>query len=207
MRDSVRFWLLLPLLLAHWSAQAQIYMCKDASGRTITSDRPLPECAGRAVREYDRKGTPRRDIPAPLTSEQKREVQLQEEKRRLEELAAEEQRRNDRAMRFRYRNEAEIEVARKRAVEAVQEQIKREMGVLASVEKRRQGAQAEVDSYRKKNEAAPADLQRSLNDAERAARESKKMIADHEAEIVSINAKHDETLKRYRVISGVAVAK
>jgi hypothetical protein len=204
MRDSVRFCLLLPLLLAHWSARAQIYMCKDASGRTLTSDRPIPECAGRPLREYDRKGIPRRDILPPPTPEQKRELQLQEEKRRHEELAAEEQRKSDRAMRFRYRNEGEIEVARKRAVDGIREQIRRETGALAAVEKRRQGAQAEVDSYRKKNEAAPADLQRSLNDADRAVGESKKMIADHEAEIVAVNARHDETLKRYRAIAGTA---
>lgn len=204
MRDSVRFCLLLPLMLAHWSAHAQIYMCKDASGRTLTSDRAIPECADRPLREYDRRGLVRREILPPPTSQQKRELQSQEEKRRHEELAAEEQRKSDRAMRFRYRNEAEIEVARKRAVDGIQEQIKRETGVLAAVESRRQGALAETDSYRKKNEAVPPDLQRSLYDADRGIRESKKMIADQEAEIAAINAKHDETLKRYRAISGIA---
>jgi hypothetical protein len=208
MRDSVRCGLLLLLLMAHWSAQAQrIYMCKDASGRTITSDRPLPECAGRAVREYDRKGIPRRDVPAPPTAEQKQELQLQEEKRQVLELAAEEQKRRDRAIRFRYRNEGEIELARKRAVEGVQDQIKREMVVLAVAEKRLQGAQAVADSHRKKNEPVPAELQRGLSDTERTVRESKRLIADCEAEIVAINEKHDETVKRYRVVTGVAEVK
>jgi hypothetical protein len=206
MRDSVRIWLLLSLLAAHYSAQAQIYMCKDASGRTFTADRPIAECAGRTLREFDRKGLARREIPPPPTAEQKRELQAQEEKRRQEEFAADEQRRSDRAMRFRYRSEGEIEIARKRAVEAVQDQIRRETVVLAAVEKRRQGTQAEADSYRKKNEPVPGDLQRALNDADRGVRESKKVVADHEAEIASINAKHDATLKRYRAITGVASA-
>jgi hypothetical protein len=208
MRDLVRGCLLLVLLLAHWGAQAQrIYMCKDASGRTITSDRPLPECDGRAVREYDRKGLLRRDIPPPPTLEQKQEMQLQEEKRRVLELAAEEQKRRDRAIRLRYRNEAEIERARKLAVEGTQDHIKREAVVLAAAEKRRQVAEAEADSYRNKNKPVPDELQRSLNDAERAVRESKKLIADHEAEIVAINERHDETVKRYRVVTGVAEVK
>jgi hypothetical protein len=206
MRDSARIWLLLSLLAAHCSAQAQIYMCKDANGRTFTADRPIVECAGRTLREFDRKGQVRREIPPPPTADQKRELQAQEEKRRQAELAADEQRRSDRAMRFRFRNEGEIEVARKRAVEAVQDQIKRETGVLAAVDKRRQAAQAEADSYRKKNEAVPGDLQRTVNDADRGVRESKKTIADHEADIASINAKHDATLKRYRAVSGVASA-
>lgn len=207
MRDSVRYWLLLPLLLAHWSAQAQIYRCKDAAGRNYTSDRPIPECADRAVREYDRKGNARRDIPAPPTAEQKRQMQSEQEKRRQMELAAEEQKRNDRAMRSRYRSEADIGLARKRAIEGVQEQIKRETGTLAAAEKRLQGAQAQADSIRKKNAPVPADVQRGLDDAERAVGESKKQIAEHEAEIAAINARHDEMVKRYRLITGVAEVK
>jgi hypothetical protein len=207
MRGSVRIWLLLPLMLAHWNAQAQIYMCKDASGRTITSDRPLMDCMGRAMREYDRKGNLRRDIPAPPTPEQKREMELQTEKRKQDELAADEQKRADLAIRARFHNEAEIEMARKRAVEGVRENVRRETGVLTSLEKRRQGSQAQADSYRKKNQAVPPDLLRSLDDAETGVRQSRKVIADHEAEITAINAKHDETLKRYRIISEGAAAK
>jgi Domain of unknown function (DUF4124) len=41
-------WVATPLALA-WllapAAQAQIYSCKDATGRLITSDRPIPEMA------------------------------------------------------------------------------------------------------------------------------------------------------------------
>jgi hypothetical protein len=207
MRGSVRIWLLLPLMLAHWNAQAQIYMCKDASGRTITSDRPLMDCMGRAMREYDRKGNLRRDIPAPPTPEQKREMELQTEKRKQDELAADEQKRVDLAIRGRFHNEAEIEMARKRAVEGVRENVRRETGVLTLLEKRRQGSQAQADSYRKKNQAVPPDLQRSLDDAETGVRQSRKVIADHEAELTAINAKHDETLKRYRIISEGAAAK
>src|SRR3569832_1847253 len=47
------------------TAHAQdILMCKDAYGKTFTSDRPIPECSGRAVRQLDRNGLVRRDIPA-----------------------------------------------------------------------------------------------------------------------------------------------
>lgn len=204
MRDLVRLWLFLPLLAACPGVHAQIFMCKDATGRTFTSDRPIPECAGRALREYDRAGIARRDILPPPTPEQKRELELQQEKRRLEELAAEEQRRNDRAMRFRYRNEGEIELARKRAVDELQEQIRRETAVLAAAEKRWHAAKAEADGYRKKNQPIPDELQRNLNDAERAVRESKKTLADHDVEIAATNAKHNETVKKFRMVAGVA---
>ena len=51
--------------------QAQIFSCKDAKGRTLTSDRPIAECAG-AVRELREDGAMRREIAAPLTPEQQR---------------------------------------------------------------------------------------------------------------------------------------
>jgi hypothetical protein len=198
---------LLALLLAHWGAHAQIYMCKDGSGRTLTSDRPIPECSGRILREFDRNGIVRREILPPPTPEQKRDMQLQEDKRKQEQAAAEDLRKSDRAMRFRFHNEAEIEVARKRELDGIQEQIKRETGVLAAAEKRRQSVRAEMDSHRKRNEAVPGELERALMDAERAVREAKKMIAGQEAEISVVNARHDETVQRYRVVTGVAVAR
>ena len=49
-------------------AHATIFMCKDASGRTITSDRPIPECAERTVWEYGNTGSLKREIAAPLTA-------------------------------------------------------------------------------------------------------------------------------------------
>ena len=50
--------IVLPLFLAHVALHAQkIYMCKDESGHTLTSDRPIPECEGRAIREFDKSGT------------------------------------------------------------------------------------------------------------------------------------------------------
>ncbi len=201
MKCSLRIALFLPLILGHWGAQAQIYMCKDGSGRTITSDRPIPECADRAVRELDKNGTARREIPAPLTTEQKRQVQMDEEKRKTEEAAADEQKRNDRAIRLRYRSEADIDLAHKRSLEPVEEQIKREKMELATAKKQQQLAQTEVDTLTKKNAAVPTTVQRKLDDADHAVDGSKKLISDYEAEIAQINEKYAALLKRYRELA------
>ncbi len=37
-------------------AQAEIYICKDASGKTLTSDRPIMECQDRKVRVLGKNG-------------------------------------------------------------------------------------------------------------------------------------------------------
>lgn len=204
MKRFTRLVLLFPFILATWSAHAQIYMCKDASGRTITSDRPIPECAGRAVRELDKTGVTRREIPAPLTAEQKRQAKLQEEERKAEEAVADEQRRNDRAIRTRYRNEAEIGVARQRALMPVEEQMRREKAALSAAEKQQMQAQVESDAYKQKNTPVPAGVQKRADDAHKEVGSIRQALAQHEAEAAQINANYDATLQRYRELNGLA---
>lgn len=206
MESSYRIALLLPLLLAGAGASAQIYMCKDASGRTITSDRPVPECADRVTRELDKRGLVRREIQPPLTPEQKRQMQIDEEKRREQEAAAEEQKREDRAITLRYRNENDIEAARQRSLDVAQEQIKREKLTLTNAEKQQKQAQADTDSYKKKNAAVPPGVQRRVEQSDQDVASSKKAIEHAEAEIGQINAKFDATLKRYRELAAAANA-
>lgn len=191
--------IVLPLLLAHAALHAQkIYMCKDEAGHTLTSDRPIPECAGRAIREFNKSGTISRDIPPPPTAEQKRQMQIEEEKRKAEAAAADERRREDRAIRLRYHSENDIETARKRSVEALQEQIKRDRKALADAEKQQTQAHATADTYKQKNASLPAGVKQRIEDADHAVEMAHKSIGDRESEIGQINAKFDATLARFR---------
>src|SRR5215218_3192456 len=98
MKTKAAFILMSLLTLSPMAARAQaqkIFICKDAHGRTFTADRPIQECMGRAVKEMDRNGIVRREIPAPLTAEQRRQKELEEEKRKAEEQAAAEQKQAD----------------------------------------------------------------------------------------------------------------
>lgn len=184
------------------AAQAQsIYICKDAAGKTFTSDRLLPECAGRAVREMDKSGMVRREIPAPLTPEQKRQKQLEEERLKAEAEMAAQQKQADRAMLARYRNEKDIAQARKRTLELVQEQIKRESATLAEVEKDRKDVQQKIDLIGNKKPVPPY-LQVRLAETDQSMAAVKKKITDHQAEEAQINLKFDATLKRYRELTG-----
>lgn len=201
MRHSLKTALFLPLFLAHCGVHAQIYMCKDASGRTITSDRPIPECADRAMRELDKSGRTRRDIPAPMTAEEKRRLQEEADKRKAEEAAAEEQRRSDRLLRARYKSEADIEGARMRALEQVDERARRDKAALAAAEKQQQEAQAEADALKKKNAIVPTVLQHRIDDASQTTLAARKALEGHEADAAEVNAKHDAILKRFRELN------
>ena len=160
----------------------------------------------RAVRELDSSGITRRDIAAPLTAAQKRQKQAEEEKRKAGEAAAAEQKQTDHAIMARYRNDADVGTARKRTLDIVQEQMKRELASLAVAEKAYKGSQAEIGLIKNKKDV-PAGLQRKLEEFEQAVRNGKKKIQEQEIEIAQINAKYDAELARFRELSGTAAAK
>ena len=191
-------WLLALLLapaLAH--AQAKIYVCKDAAGRTLTSDRPIAECSNRPVREIDTSGITRREIPAPLTPEEKQQQAREQAARRAEQLEAQERRHGDRALLARFRSEEEIISSGQRNVVLVQENVKRETLLLAAAEKRQQAAEDELALSARKHQPSH-DLRQRLEDADHAVAASRRRLGDYEAEILLINNRTDAMLKRFR---------
>lgn len=199
MKGAIKTLFFLSICIAP-GAHATIFMCKDASGRTLTSDRPIPECADRAVREYGKHGVVKRELPAPLTAEQKREKQLQEDKKKAEQLAADEQKKSDRALTARYRSEDDITAARKRDTGVISDQITQQKKALSVAEQDWQEAQASVAAQKKKG-VVPAGMQYKHDRAEQSVRDLKVRISDSEVELAQVHAKYDVTLQRYREIS------
>lgn len=196
----------LGIAAAH-GAQAQIYRCKDANGRTITADRPMPECGDRPIQELNKNGMVRREIPAPMTAEERRRKEAEEEQKRKQDAVREEQQRADRAILARYRNEAEIEATRKRALDVVQQHLQRETAGFAALDKERKLAQAEVDAFAQKKEKPTAVATARLAQSNRSASEAKQRIAEQEAEIAKINEKFDATVKRFRELAASTAQK
>ena len=79
-----------------------IYVCVDAKGRRITSDRPIPECLDREQRELSSTGATRRVVPASLTAEERERLEAQAQQEAAERAKANEDRRRDRALLSRY---------------------------------------------------------------------------------------------------------
>lgn len=204
MQAAVRTLRLLSLLSVFCAASSHagtFYMCKDANGRTFTSDRPISECANRPLREYGSNGVLKREIAAPLTPEQKREQALQEQQRQDELAALEEQKRSDRALLARYRNEGDIAIARKRACAATNEQIVQQKKELAATEAEWQATQAAVDARQDKGKVPPA-MRDKLAEALENVRVQKAALRDNEIALAQINAKYDAVLRHYRKITG-----
>jgi hypothetical protein len=188
-------------------AQAQIYMCKDASGRTLTSDKPIPECADRTVREYGKSGNFKREIAPPQTAEEKRKLEEEAQRAKAEDAAKKERARADNALLARYHTEADIDTARKRALSNTEEQKRREIAALAKSEEQLKQALAEIETYNKKKAKPPVEVTRKADDLQGKIAISKKRIQDQDADISRINANFDETLKRFKELSASASAK
>lgn len=181
-------------------ANAEIFMCKDAAGHTYTSDRPIPECAGQAVREYANSGMLKRRIAAPLTAEQQKAKQAQEEKKQAELAAQQEQRQADRALLARYHGESGIEHSRQRDAQPVEKQIEQQNSALLTAEKERQVAQTALNA-RMEAGTIPAALKSRATQAGQAVRTAQAELDDSKARLAEINKKYDLLLQRYRELT------
>lgn len=182
------------------AAQATIYTCRDRNGRTITSDRPIPECADRAMRELGPSGIVKREIAAPLTPEQRRAKEVDERNRKLAEEAAREKRRRDAALLAAYSNETQIEGARRRTLADAEDSIKTSRSHLADLNAERKALMQELGGY--KNKRVPPMVQRRLDDNEAAISNEEATIRMRQADVERINQRYDEELRRFRELTG-----
>lgn len=182
-------------------AGAQIYVCKDANGRTMTADRPIPECSTRAMRELGSNGVLRREIPAPLTVAQREQQQRDNARLQAEAEASLEMRRRDTAILERFRSEVEIEAARRRAVIDINEKIRQERSMLLLADKQLKDALTEA-SRRTRNKVVPLHLAHQIEQAQSAVRAEQSLMQGHQLELLKTDAWFDDTLKRYRELTG-----
>jgi hypothetical protein len=204
MRLAIAGWSLALLALAPIAARAEIYICKDSGGHTITSDRPVAECADRVVRVMSG-GLVRREIAAPLTPEQRRQKQVELDKLRADAAAAEEQRQLDRLLLARYQSDLDIEAARKRALQPVQDLIAAANQAIADAGKQLAAVKVESEFYKYK--PLPFTLRRKQEEATRTILYEQRNIQDQSATIDDINGKYDAALTRYRELRGSDASK
>lgn len=184
------------LALAAPAAAANVFVCTDPNGRTITADRPPAECAGVPIRELRPDGSVRRVIEPPLTAEQRkaraeqarREYQEQEKKRT--------QARRDFALLETYATEAEIEAARQTALASRQALIERARQRIEDYARERKRLDNEAEFYA--NRKMPPKLERAFEVNESLTQSEHKMIADMQADMLRINERFDTELKRFR---------
>ncbi len=177
------------------SSGSGYYSCRDASGRLLTSDRPIMECLSREQRVHNNDGSVRRVIEAPLTPEQKRQreaerVRQEEEKERLEQA-----RRRDQILLSSYSSATSIEQARLRAREEPLSGIAKSHSRLQQLNKERDALAAETEFY--KGRAMPSDLERKIKDNQRARQYEEDLLARRNEELRQIDERFEADRKRF----------
>ncbi len=178
-----------------------IYTCRDHAGRTITSDRPIAECAG-VMRELGPTGILRREIAPPLTADQQHQKDLDDKNKRIAEEAVREKRRRDAALLTAYQNEDQIEMARRRAVADADDSIKSSRARLEELAKDKKALAVEGDAYR--NKAVPPLFRRKLDDNQALIDDEEATIKMRQFDVERINQRYDDEVKRYRELNAPA---
>jgi hypothetical protein len=185
---------------AQSSTPTRIYTCKDANGKTITADRPPPECQGREGRILGKDGTTIQRIDAPPTPEQLAAREAEAAKKKQEDDRRREQLRKDKALLNTYENVDDIESKRQRALQQVEREARESEKRMSILQKQASENSAEAEFYKKK--PMPADLRRRIDENEAALRAEKLLYSSKRDEVAQVNLKFDDDKKRYMELTG-----
>lgn len=177
-------------------SQVGIYTCVDASGRRITSDRPIAQCMDRDQQELRNDGTVKRVIKPVMTAEERARAEALEKLRAEEKARIEDAARRDRNLLQRYPNEAAHRAARNKELADANETIATNRKRIAELEVERKGLLTEAEFYRKGN--MPAQLKRKLDENDISVGGALRTIATQQAEITKVNERFDAELIRLK---------
>ena len=196
------------MLVGNASAQTgasgpSMYSCRDHAGRTVTSDRPIADCAG-VMRELGPSGIVRREIAPPLTADQQRQKDADDKAKRAADEVSREKRRRDTALLAAYQSEDQIEAARRRALADGDESLKTSRVRLAELMKERTGLQQEAVAY--KSKTMPPLFKRKIDDNQALIDDEEASIKMRMSDVERINARYDDDRNRFRELSGAGRA-
>jgi Domain of unknown function (DUF4124) len=187
-------------LAAHAAA---IYTCTDASGKRLTSDRPIPECNAREQRQLNADGSIKRVVPPTMSMEEQAEFDARERLASQKRLAEMEYVRRDRNLRIRYPSEAAHQKARTAALDDVRRTLQLSQKRLESLELERKPLLDEAEFY--KGRAMPSKLKQQLDGIDATAEAQRELMQNQRAETLRIDATFDAELVRLRALWAGAV--
>lgn len=192
--------LALSLSALPWAASSQsgaaptvgIYSCVDASGRTLTADRPLAACSDREQRELNPGGGTRRIVEPTWTAEELAEREAKKREAQQAALRAQEERRRERALLVRYPSAQVHDRERKEALAQVDVVLQAARNRLVELTASRKQIDAELEFYAKDPSRIPGPLRRQVEDNEQATAVQNRFIREQEDEKRRVNNRFDE---------------
>lgn len=180
------------------SAPAQplqgIYTCTDATGRKLTSDRPILACIDREQKVIGPSGTVKFIVSPTLTAHEQAQLEARK-KAKLGELARlEEEKRRDRTLLMRYPSKAVHDNARAEVVAQIGLARQAALRRVDAFMRQRSRLDTEMEFYKKNPAKAPPILLRQIEDVNQSLALQGRFIADQDAETRRLNARFDEEL-------------
>lgn len=176
-----------------------IYVCVDAKGRRLTSDRPMAECADREQKEMNASGTVRRTVPPSMTAAERAAHEEAQRRQNDERLRQQEERRMERALLVRYPDQAVHDAERANALTAAQDLIAVAHKRMADLRKERKALEAEAEFY-KTPAQWPAKLKRQFEEVDHQVALQQRQVVQQEEEKKRIARRFDEELARLKVL-------
>lgn len=198
---NIGFWLLCSVVSpaavkAQPSVASGIYTCTDASGRRLTADRPIAQCADREQRVLGPTGVERNRIGPALTEAEMAQRLEAQRNAMLQQQRMQEQRRRDAALLARYPDRSSHDGARRDGVVRIKELIAVAQMRLTDLEQEKQQLLEEQAFYAKDPSKMPARLQATLQDIDRIALEQRALIEVQTTEIQRAHKRFDAELLR-----------
>jgi len=175
-------WGTLVALLAAPASANSIYTCVDASGRRLTSDRPILECIDREQRELTPSGTVRRIVAPSYTAQERAAMEAKALKEAEEQHRLADERQRLRALATRFPDQASFDRERAAAIATVEEVIATATRRSSELRTERRRLDAESEFYAKDPSRTPAHLRRSIEDNDRTLQAQDRFIADRTKE-------------------------
>ncbi len=179
-------------------ATQEIYTCVDASGRNLTSDRPIPECLDREQKMLNPSGTVKARVGPSLTAQERSDLEAKEKAEQEERARLNEEKRRDRALLVRYPNK-EIH-DKERAVALAQIGVVRQAAAnrVEELQHQRTAVLDEMEFYKKDPSKAPASVRRQLEEVNASLKVQARFIADQDAEVKRVSFRFEEELFRLK---------
>lgn len=177
-------------------ARAAMYKWVDDKGIVHYTDTLPPEAVDRARTELNKQGIPVKQTEKALTPEQRRAIE--QDAQRQKELARQQEdlARRDRALLSSYTSEAEIDLARNRSLQTINNVVQSTLAYSDQLGKRKVEVEAKKEEMKGKPVAAVLDRELESIDAE-LARQSE-LIAQKKRETEVVIAKYDADKQRWR---------
>ena len=191
-------------LFAAGAARAATYKWVDEKGVVHYSDKMPPEAVDKANVELNKQGIPINRTDKALTPEQRRANEQEAERARAAARAAEEIARRDRALVASYTSEAEIDLARNRSLQTINNVILSSQAFSEQLAKRK----VDVEAKKVESQGKPivAVLDRELESIDAELGRQNDLIAQKKRESATITAKYDADKQRWRELNAAKVA-